>query len=180
MNRDISKLVKNNRTYLFILVLLSLIFISEYIHFYPHLPQRLTIHFDFYNNPNGWMSKNSFYIFSMVIYLITIGIMLTIAFILPILPKGFISLPNKDVLLNPDNKTETLSVIFSFLINSASLTVLLLLVVNYSIISYNINKDTSLLSYTLEIIIFYIVLIFLLIANIYLQLKRLRKQKEID
>ena len=112
----------------------------------------------------------------MVIYLVTIGIMLTIAFVLPKLPKGFISLPNKDVLLNPNNKIQTLSIIFSFLINSGSLTLLLLLVVNYSIISYNINKDNSLLSYTLEIIIVYIVIIFFLIANIYMQLKRLRKR----
>jgi uncharacterized membrane protein len=80
--------------------------IAQMISSFPRLPERIASHFGPSGAPNGWMSKESFF----VIY----GVMIVLAAFIEIVParsirrpSARINLPNKEYWLAPERRAET-------------------------------------------------------------------------
>lgn len=77
--------------------------VSQAIYYYPMMPDPMATHFGFGGKANGWMSKDGFFVFETVIFLIT-----SLSFIvMPWLFQKFkvrksINLPNRDYWLAPE------------------------------------------------------------------------------
>ncbi len=92
---------------LFLPMLLALI-AGQLLYFYPRLPPLMASHFGAGGVPNGFMSRDAFLGF----HLVMVALMLAIFFGLPVLmrfiPVRFINLPHRDYWLAPERAAESL------------------------------------------------------------------------
>ncbi|RMD92385.1 MAG: DUF1648 domain-containing protein [Calditrichaeota bacterium] len=87
----------------------------DLLSYYPHLPQRMAVHFNAAGHANGWASKEGF----VAIYLGTL-LVLTAMFVglargLRKLPASLINLPNKVYWLAPERREATLTSLANWL-----------------------------------------------------------------
>lgn len=76
---------------------------AQAVYYFPVMPDPMASHFGFYGEANGWMSKNGFFVFEALLFLIMI-----LSFL--IMPRVFekyqvkagINMPNKDYWLAPE------------------------------------------------------------------------------
>lgn len=74
------------------------------------LPNTVATHFDGRGQPNGWMSKMFFLIFSLGISAFLNGLLLILYFTLHKFPENMINIPKKDYWFsNPERKAEALA-----------------------------------------------------------------------
>ena len=94
---------------LFLILLFAAILQS--IYYYPKMPDMMASHFGNRGFPNGWSSKNTFFL----IYSGAIAMIGLIFFSLPLsfklFPDSRINLPNKDYWLSPERREETIAFI---------------------------------------------------------------------
>jgi len=62
---------------------------------YSYLPERMATHFDMSGNPNGWSSKNSFFVTWYIMIFFMNGIFYLISKIIHKIPESMINIPNK-------------------------------------------------------------------------------------
>ena len=62
---------------------------------YSYLPERMATHFDMSGNPNGWSSKNSFFVTWYIMIFLVNGIFYLISKIIHKIPESMINIPNK-------------------------------------------------------------------------------------
>jgi len=62
---------------------------------YSYLPERMATHFDMSGNPNGWSSKNSFFVTWYIMIFLLNGIFYLISKIIHKIPESMINIPNK-------------------------------------------------------------------------------------
>jgi uncharacterized membrane protein len=84
---------------------------AQTIHYYPRLPAVVAQHFGGDGRPNGWASRDSFFILSWTILLGISAIFMLTPRMLRKVPVSLINLPNKDYWLAPERKEES----FNFL-----------------------------------------------------------------
>ncbi len=111
----------------FAVVTLSLILPVFY---YPRLPGIIASHYNFKNEPDAWMVKQTAIIihYAVVVFLSTM--FSCFIYFIPKLPGSMINLPNKDYWLNENNREETFLVFrrFMFWIGSITLGFLSLII----------------------------------------------------
>ena len=62
---------------------------------YSYLPERMATHFDMLGNPNGWSSKNSFFVTWYIMIFFVNGIFYLISKLIHKIPESMINIPNK-------------------------------------------------------------------------------------
>ena len=86
----------------YIFVFLLAVSFSQVIFYYPNMPETMATHFDSAGNPNGWMSKSSFFLIEILILLISTASFLLMPFLFAkYRVRSGINLPNKDYWLAP-------------------------------------------------------------------------------
>lgn len=86
---------------------LAILFLAHLAYYHSSLPERVASHFNAAGEPNGWMSKNAFFAFEIVLYGLVVGLILLVPLGLRRLPVRFINLPNRDYWLAPERRAQT-------------------------------------------------------------------------
>ncbi len=81
-----------------------LLFAAQMAYYYPILPAVIASHFNGAGEPDGWMSKPSFYVFEFVILVFIIAEMSLLPWLVEKMPNSFLNLPNKEYWLAPERR----------------------------------------------------------------------------
>lgn len=101
---------------------------------YGTLPEVVASHFDAYGNPNGWASKQAFFVFAIVISVIPAVLVFVVPAIIKALPVDLINLPNKRYWLSPERSDQTLEFLTShFAWFGCAVYALMLYVLDYAV-----------------------------------------------
>ena len=97
-----------------ILFFLIGVFVSQCVYYYPNLPEIIASHFDGAGKPNGWMSKQSFFLLEVVILGFIILEFTFLPWMIGKMPNRLINMPNKDYWFAAERRTETINIIQHF------------------------------------------------------------------
>lgn len=125
-----------------ILFFLIGVFAAHCTFYYPNLPVEMASHFDASGSPNGYLSKDGFFIFEGVILLLIILEFTLLPCMIAKMPERLINMPNKDYWFAAERRAGTLEIIrryFEFF--SASLLALFI-GINHLVFRANINKES--------------------------------------
>ena len=129
---------------LIVFILLLLLCLGHAAYYYPRLPDRVASHFGASGQPDAWSGKESF----MKIYLMVVVILAVlfpgIGLILRRIPASLINLPNKDYLLSPERRQETIDVLSRQFLWFGSATLLLLLDIFHQSFRVHLGKAQAL------------------------------------
>lgn len=81
--------------------------LGQIAYYYPQLPDKLASHFNGAGVADGWMAKNDFMIFYIVLLLFTGGTLAGTGLLISKLPTDMINLPNREYWLAPERKAGT-------------------------------------------------------------------------
>ena len=87
---------------------------GQCIHDFPLLPDRLASHFGPSGMPNGWMTKQQFFITYAVVFLPALFVEFLLGRSVANKPADKLRLPNKEYWLAPERRTETFAYFESF------------------------------------------------------------------
>jgi len=164
-------MIKSGKIHYLILAILSLFYFIFLLYYYPSLPERIASHFNISGEADGWMSKESFLVLMIVIFIFVNGSLLGITFLIKY-SNDFINLPNKEYYLNPVRKETTLKTINNFLMIINNLTITLMILINYLVINSNIGKSDKLSSSFIYIIAVYLLTIIIVVIKMYSYFKK--------
>ncbi len=106
----------------------------------PQLPPAVASQFTFSGEPNGFMSRESFKTFSLLIQVAVAGVFLLLAFLVPRLPATFISIPNSKFWLEGEYRAASLAFLTRSLLWMGALTFAFTLMVIQSTIKANLSE----------------------------------------
>lgn len=129
-----------------IFLIVSIASIALPLFYYPHLPNTIASHFNFRNEADGWMNKNTFLIVEIAVAVFLSGMFLLIAYFIPKLPNSIINLPNKNYWLSPERREESLQVFTRFIYWFGSLTLGFLTLISQEVIITNMRIRTTISS----------------------------------
>ncbi len=84
------------------------------MYFYPLLPDTMAIHFGGDGQPNGWETKESFYIFYSFLVLGLSGLFQGLKVALPKMPVSLINMPNKEYWFAPERANASFGILAGF------------------------------------------------------------------
>ena len=76
--------------------------------FYPQLPAKVASHFDGQGRPNGWMSKDGFFLLYGAMLALQLAVFGAGARLIRRLPDRWFNLPHRDYWLAPERRDQTL------------------------------------------------------------------------
>lgn len=88
--------------------------IAQCIHDFPLLPDRLAVHFAPSGMPNGWMTKQQFFIAHAVVVVPAFLVEFWVSHRIASKPDAKLNLPNKEYWLAPERRAETLAYLDRF------------------------------------------------------------------
>ena len=88
--------------------------IAECIHDFPLLPDRLASHFAASGMPNGWMTKQQFFITYAVVFVPALLVEFWVSHRIENKPDAKLNLPNKEYWLAPERRANTFAYFDSF------------------------------------------------------------------
>ena len=121
------------------LLLLSIVFLAQNAFYYSKLPERMATHFDASGNADGWMPKDAFLVFGLVLVLLVVGQFLILPVLLKKMPVSLINLPNKDYWMAPERREETVSILRSYFEWFGCALLLMFIVINQMAITANLS-----------------------------------------
>jgi uncharacterized membrane protein len=124
-----------------ILFFLIGLFAAQCVYYYPNLPEIMASHFDGAGRPNGWMSKQSFYIFEGFILGLIVLEFTFLPWIIGKMPNRLINMPNKDYWFAEERRVETIDVIRHFFEWFSAALLALFTAVNQLVFRANINNE---------------------------------------
>ena len=96
---------------LIVFVILLLLCIGDVIYYYPLISDRVASHFGASGQPDAWSGKGSFVMTYLVVLAFIAVLFPCIGLLLKKIPANLINLPNKDYLLSPERRLETIAVL---------------------------------------------------------------------
>lgn len=114
---------------------------AQSLYYFPNLPDLMASHFDAFGRPNGWMSKNTYFLFEFVLLVLMIGNFSLLPSIIGLLPDRFINIPNRNYWLAPERRIasfEKLKIHFEWF---SVLLLTLFIAVNQIVFKANISKQ---------------------------------------
>ena len=96
----------------FIVILVAAI--AQAIYAFPQMPERMASHFAASGAPNGWMTKEQFFIVYAITFLPAIFLEFWMGARISRMPDTRINLPNKQYWLAPERRAETLAYFETF------------------------------------------------------------------
>jgi uncharacterized membrane protein len=95
----------------FVIGLIVLAVVVQSIHYYPLLPPVMASHFGGNGEPNGWSSRESFFLLYYGIGLTTFIVFVFMPSLLKRVPASMINLPNREYWLSEENKPRAIRMI---------------------------------------------------------------------
>lgn len=124
-----------------IFVLLALYAAVHFSAVYPQLPATVASHFDGRGTPNGWQTKQAFFIVFLGVTVLCALIGFGLASLISAMPVRLINLPNKQYWLAPEHREETLEWLKAYFgWFACALYVLMIVVYDYAAQS-NLHPD---------------------------------------
>lgn len=117
------------------------IFLAQTVYYYSALPEKMASHFNAAGEADGWMSKNSFFIFEGGILLLILAEFTLIPYLIKILPASLINLPNKDFWLAKERRTETFAAIGEYFEWFSILLLALFIAINQLVFRANLKQE---------------------------------------
>jgi uncharacterized membrane protein len=124
-----------------LLILCGLAFAAHMLWIYPALPETVASHFDTQGNPNGWMGKQVFLIFEVVLLMFVVGEFLLAPWFIGRMPNSLINLPNKAYWLADERRGETFAIFRSYFEVFGAVILILFTVVNHFVYLANIKRQ---------------------------------------
>ncbi len=122
------------------LVVLAII---QQFYYFPQLPEKVAIHFNFRGLPDNWARRETFAaIFWSVLGLNTL-IFLGISRLLPRFPGALVNIPNRDYWLSGERRSQTIPVLQGYVWWINNLTFALLLIVFQMSIRVNLREKET-------------------------------------
>jgi uncharacterized membrane protein len=97
-----------------ILFFLIGVFVAQCVYYYPNLPEKMASHFNFAGEPDGWMSKQSYFLFLGGILGLIVLEFTFLPWLIGKMPKRLINMPNKEFWFAEERRAETLDIIRHF------------------------------------------------------------------
>lgn len=94
-----------------ILFFLIGVFVAHCTFYYPNLPAQMVSHFGLHGEPNGWMQKESFFVFEAIILIVIILQFTFLPALTGNLPLTFINMPNREYWFSAERRDETLKIL---------------------------------------------------------------------
>ncbi len=123
-----------------ILFFLIGVFVSQCIYYYLNLPEIMASHFDGAGVPDGWMSKQSFFLLEAVILGFIILEFTFLPWIIGKMPYRLINMPNKDYWFAAERRAETLQKIRIYFEWFSIALLALFIAVNQLVFRANIDR----------------------------------------
>jgi uncharacterized membrane protein len=98
-------------------------------------------HFNAAGDADGWMSKNSFFIFEGGILLLILAEFTLLPYLIEKMPASLINLPNKDFWLAKERRTETFGAIRSYFEWFSILLLALFIAINQIVFRANLIQE---------------------------------------
>jgi uncharacterized membrane protein len=117
------------------------VFVAQCIYYYPNLPEIMASHFDGAGVPNGWMSKQSFYILEGFILGLIILEFTFLPWVIGKMPNRLINMPNKDYWFAEERRAGTIDVIRHFFEWFSAALLALFTAVNQLVFRANLNNE---------------------------------------
>lgn len=151
--------MKTDRLASLLLVLFGIAFIGQAAFYLPRLPEQMASHFDMAGQPNGWMSRIHFALFTAVMLIALYLVFGAMPMLLAKLPHWMINLPRKDYWFAPERKAEAVAYLRSWLRWFGCFTLLMLLLVFDLVYRANLFDVPKLHPSAVWIIVMYLVLV---------------------
>lgn len=90
-----------------IFLLMLLVALFESVHLYPQLPERMASHFAANGQPNGWQSKQDFFLLTAIVVLVCSVVSFVLPLTIAVVPTELVNLPNKSYWLAPERRAQT-------------------------------------------------------------------------
>lgn len=130
-----------NRLPFYLMGFALLLALGQAIHYFPLLPDRVGSHFDAAGTPNGWMSKEWFFGIHFGVLVLLITVFSGIPWLVGILPRQMINLPNRDYWLADERIEATRTRIRTMLGGYGAATSLFLVGVFQLALMANLERD---------------------------------------
>ncbi len=124
-----------------ILFFLIALFISQCVYYYPNLPERMASHFNAAGEPDGWMSKQGYFLFLGGILSFIILEFTLLPWIIRKAPVRLINMPNREFWFADERREETLRVIGSYFEWFSSALLALFIGINQLAIRANLTGE---------------------------------------
>jgi hypothetical protein len=123
-----------------ILIVLALIYLSQIAYFYPQMPAQIASHFNFRGEADGWMLKENFLVFQVILLVFILGTSSLISTFFNKLPDFLINIPNKSYWLAPERRGESLSKLAAETDNLRIALLQLFIGINYFVFQANLSS----------------------------------------
>ncbi len=124
-----------------ILYFLISFFLAQMVYYYPVLPETMASHFGAFGQPDGWMSKRTFFLLEGLILIVIVLEFTLLPRLIGKMPMSLINMPNKEFWFAEERRSETLSIIKSYFEWFSISLLALFIAVNQMIFRANINRE---------------------------------------
>lgn len=102
--------MKDSRLPALIFLLMVVLASLQWVQVYPQLPERVASHFAANGRPNGWQSKQDFFVIPCLAILVSAFVAFVLPRTLAFVPQELINLPNKSYWLAQERRAKTVRV----------------------------------------------------------------------
>ena len=133
----------NNQTVLFVLVMILIAAVVQFVYYYPKLPDQIPSRFSVAGEIEDYIGKSTVFIimlstiFGTAVFL-TLGTLLALKKALQL-----VNLPNKEYWFAPEHKQETIAFVFKIMVKLTIASILMMIVILQSIIWVSIGSLES-------------------------------------
>ncbi len=113
-------------------------------YYYPQLPKTVASHFDVVGRADGWSSKESLMVEHAATLLGSAAVFLSLGWLLRLVPRSMVSLPNKDYWLADDRKAATYATLNHQLLWFGCATLAFLLILFHLTVRANLDGPPEL------------------------------------
>ncbi|MFA7228959.1 MAG: DUF1648 domain-containing protein [Melioribacteraceae bacterium] len=167
--------MSNARYSAYLFFTLVVISIALPVFYYSSLPDQIASHFDFNNEADGWMNKESFLVLQISVTLLLAAMFFAISFFLPKFPDSAVNLPNKEFWLTGGRREESMRTMQNFFYWIGNLTLGFLIVTFQEINSVNLSGGDKISSNIWIYLIIFLVSISFVIIKMFLHFNRTDK-----
>jgi uncharacterized membrane protein len=133
---------------LIVVAVLVLATVVQWAVYYPALPETVASHFNGAGTPNGWSTKDTFFMVIGAVLGTELVFLVGLPLILGRLPVAIINLPHRDYWLAPKRRAQSLAAIGARLVWFAAASLMLALVVVQDVVLANLDASVRLSSVT--------------------------------
>jgi len=134
-------------------LVLILLAVLQAIFYYPQLPETVASHFDGNGRPNGWSSKQTFFLTYYGLLLLMLGTLGGLPLLLRYVPVSLINVPHRKYWLAPERKEQSLSILRSKMGELGVVTLLFLISTLQLVINANLHPSKYFSSSTMWILL---------------------------